>query len=189
MAREISCRERDKLVKQKSWEASTGGSDYSTEYVLTGESWVITKKDFATGRIERFTQDGRSNLGHLEMIQGDPCTKEQFDYDEHHDRILDRQWLYNGETKRPPQTSSTKLVPLPDDMKEDVLFHLQGSNEMANTSGGGIQTRANAALNALLPDHAEVLAREQQENRDIAAKKNAEEHAKRGLDSQSLPQP
>jgi len=74
-------------------------------------------------------------------------------------------------------------------MKENVLLHLQIDNEMANTSGRGIQTRANAALNGVLPDHAEVVARVQQENRNLAAEKNAAEHNKRGLDPKSLPQP
>jgi hypothetical protein len=201
-ARGIWGREYDKLVKQQAWRGGTHDTSFSTEYIFTGESWIIMRKDLASGRIERFTQDGRSNLGRLEIIQGDSCgTKEEVEAAEkrwdadyykglaHWDTCPTTRWLYNGETKRTPQTSSMELASLPDDMKEDVLFRLQMDNEMANTSGGGIQTRANAALNGVLPDHAEVFARVQQENRNLVAENNAAEHSKRGSDPKSLLQP
>src|ERR1035441_8531128 len=58
------------LVKQSEIVRSWSGDDDQTYICRTGDdTWIITRKNFDTGRIERFTQSETSGLGRLDIIQ------------------------------------------------------------------------------------------------------------------------
>jgi hypothetical protein len=70
---------------------------------MTGSSVTFFQKNYETGRILKFTQSGTSNLGRVEVIQGEP-------------RNID--WM--SEVDRPP-ISSRDGVALPKEMRDQAV--------------------------------------------------------------------
>jgi hypothetical protein len=125
---------------------------------LTGDNtWIVTTKDWKTGRIERFTQSGTSGLGRLDVIQGDTVPKPGYD----------TPFLTKEEANSSKTISSRHGVPLPDSMRYHVEGQIQdiqatnnpnatgleGLNQIGHPSSLGLQALKNLVNT---PDRAEV---------------------------------
>lgn len=133
----------------------------------TGDSFMFVQKDFVTGRILKFTQSGTSNLGRLEVIQGDPVNKEEYikrdreitqweaahpNEDLHNCPMfkedLKKSWLDNGEIER-QAISSRDGVPLPKEMVQQAVLEEQGTRVVAEFYGTLDSPAHRAALQSL----------------------------------------
>jgi hypothetical protein len=164
------------LVKQGKSRASWIGDNGEINICLTGDdTWIITTKDWKTGRIERFTQSGTSGLGRLDVIQGDTVSKLGYD----------KPFFTKEEANSSKTISSRDGVPLPDSMRyhaESLIQDIQATNnpnatglEALNQVGHPDSLGLQALKNLVnTPDRAEV----KQKETDGAAKVNTDEKRK-----------
>lgn len=119
----------------------------ATTMRFDGKSWTLTRKDFHSGSIERFTQVGTGALGRVEVFQGKPMNGRS-------DNLFS--W-YGTEDKGKPQIASRKPVPLPQSMRSDVMDTLSVADPGARDTG---------MKNLLTPAMRKTLSRETQSEAD-----------------------
>lgn len=165
----------DDLVRQATWMSCGGSVNFEDQTTFSGDSIVISRKDFKTGIIKRFTQDGATNHGRLDTIQGNPVSQEQMRNDEACN------WLRNGEMDRVP--ISSKVGPLPQDMKEGLI------SQAAQIPKQGYIFRWEEALRGLIPEAGTLQAQIVSKNQETAVQLNAEERKQGQIPQTAWPRP
>lgn len=98
---------------------------------MTGPSVTLLQKDYETGRILKFTQSGTSNLGRVEVIQGEP---------------RNTHWM--GEVDRPP-ISSHDGVALPKEMRDQAVYEERCTLALGRWFGDSDSPENRQQLNSL----------------------------------------